>query len=88
MRYLKPPAEVSHSRHRIGMGMFVTALLLGFLEPYVRVHLPIFAPDKVRFSLGVDVLLLVSIFVLGGDFWDKLRALFMRDAKVSFPNDA
>ena len=83
--YLKPPAEVSHARHRVGMVMFVAALLLGFLEPYVGVHLPVFAPDTLRYSLGIDVLLLVSIFVLGGNFWDKIRALFVRDAKVSFP---
>jgi hypothetical protein len=86
--YLKPPAEVSHSRHRVGMVMFVAALLLGFLEPYVGVHLPVFAPDKLRYSLGIDILLLVSIFVLGGNFWDKIRALFVREATVSFPPGA
>jgi hypothetical protein len=32
-----------------------------------------------------DLLLLVSLFILGGDFWDKLRALFVREAKVVFP---
>ena len=29
-----------------------------------------------------DLLLLVSLFVLGGDFWNKLRALFIHDAKA------
>jgi len=29
--------------------------------------------------------LLVSLFVLGGDFWDKLRALFFHGAKAVFP---
>jgi len=27
----------------------------------------------------------LSLFVLGGNFWDKLRALFIRDASVVFP---
>jgi hypothetical protein len=32
--------------------------------------------------------LLVSLFVLGGDFWDKLRALFIGEAKAVFPKTA
>ena len=28
---------------------------------------------------------IMSLFVLGGDFWDKLRALFVRQAKAVFP---
>jgi hypothetical protein len=26
---------------------------------------------------------LISLFVLGGDFWDKVRALFVHDARVT-----
>ena len=80
--YLKPPAEVSSARHRIGMVMFVGAILFGFLEPY---FLRGFAARGVRYSLAVDLVLLTSIFVLGGDFWDKIRALFIREAKARFP---
>jgi hypothetical protein len=29
--------------------------------------------------------LLISLFVLGGDFWDKLRALFVHSARAVFP---
>ena len=29
-------------------------------------------------------LLLASLFVLGGDFWDKVRSLFIHDAEVRF----
>jgi hypothetical protein len=28
---------------------------------------------------------LLSLFVLGGDFWDKLRALFIHGAKATLP---
>jgi hypothetical protein len=38
-----------------------------------------------RFSLAVDLLLLASILVVGGDFWDKIRALFIREAQAQFP---
>src|SRR5262249_20998934 len=85
--YLKPTADVSPVRHRIGIVMFVAAMLLSFLEPY-----GFFRPDYtvrgVRYALAVDLLLLVSLFVLGGNFWDKIRALFVREATVSIPSRA
>ena len=33
-----------------------------------------------RFPVGV------TIFVLGGEFWDKLRALFVHGARAVFPS--
>jgi hypothetical protein len=30
----------------------------------------------------MDLLLFSSLFVLGGDFWDKIRGLFIHDAVV------
>jgi hypothetical protein len=35
-------------------------------------------------NIGIDILFVSSVFVLGGDFWDKLRALFIYKAKVQF----
>ena len=82
--YLKPAAEVSPARHRIGIVMFVAALLFSFLEPYVFLRPDSASPD-VRYALAIDLLLLASLFVLGGNFWDKIRALFIREAEVTFP---
>ena len=31
-----------------------------------------------------DVMLLTSLFVLGGEFWDKLRALFVHESRAEF----
>ena len=31
---------------------------------------------------------IVALLVLGGDFWDKLRALFVRNAKAVFHEKA
>jgi len=39
----------------------------------------------VALSPGPQIL---SLFVLGGDFWDKLRSLFVNKAKASFPEKA
>jgi hypothetical protein len=33
---------------------------------------------------SLEVLLLIGLFMLGGEFWDKLRALFQHRAKVEF----
>ena len=37
--------------------------------------------DDASFITG-DVMLVTSFFILGGDFWDKLRALFVYGSKV------
>ena len=35
--------------------------------------------------LLIPIMLIASFFVLGGDFWDKIRALFIYGATVTFP---
>ena len=41
-------------------------------------------PDPVYYALGGDILFLVGLFVIGGDFWDKIRSLFVHDSEVRF----
>ena len=84
--FLKPPAEVGPVRYRIGIVMFVAAMLFGLLERYLGYFVANEIALEIRSSLAIDVLLLASILVLGGDFWDKIRALFIREAKVQFPS--
>jgi len=83
--YLRPPSEVSILRHRIGLTMLVAAMVWSALEPYVFTLLPSYKEHGRLYSFAVDMMMLGSIIVLGGDFWDKLRALFIRDAKALFP---
>jgi hypothetical protein len=33
-----------------------------------------------------DLMFIATLFVLGGDFWDKLRALFVHGAKAQLPD--
>jgi len=86
-RRLAPPATVSPLRYRIGLILFVTVIVLGSMGPYVAADLTPLRQEHPHIvaALG-DLLLLVSLFLLGGDFWDKLRSLFIRDAKVLFPS--
>ncbi len=81
---IKPAAEVGPGRHRLGIVMFGAALLFGFLEPYGFSRQT--AERAIGLTLVIDLLLVASIFVLGGNFWDKVRALFVRDARACFPN--
>ena len=80
-----PPAEVSRSRYTIGLVMFAVPVVFGWLAPYAADLIPGYLGNELTYAIVGDLLLLVSLFVLGGDFWDKLRALFIRGAKVAFP---
>ena len=39
-------------------------------------------------NLAADFLFLITLFVLGGDFWEKLRALTLYDARANIPESA
>ena len=84
-RQYGPPDVVGPIRYRIGLVMFAAPLLLGWLLPYLHHHLPGFDSHPMVWHLGGDLMLFASLFVLGGDFWDKLRSLFVQGAKAVFP---
>jgi hypothetical protein len=80
------PAEtVGRTRYRIGLGMFALPLLVGFAGPYLGDHLPGFETRPMWWHVGGDLMFASSLFVLGGAFWDKLRALFTHGARAVFP---
>jgi len=49
--------------------------------------LPELAMFRVYLNIFFDLVFLSSLFVLGGDFWDKLRALFNYNARAVFPGE-
>jgi hypothetical protein len=81
---LAPAREVSKTRYRIGLVMFVLPLLEGWLAPYLEAAFPAWAANR-PIEWSWDVMLVASFFVLGGDFWDKFRALFIHGAIAKFP---
>ncbi len=80
-----PPDEVSRTRYTIGLVMFAVPVVFGWLAPYVADWVPRYSGNEISYGIAGDLLLLVSLFVLGGDFWDKLRALFIHGAKAVSP---
>lgn len=86
LRRIEPPDTVSRARYRIGVVMFVLPLLLAWLSVDIAHLIPGFAEHPVAFAVGGDVMFLASLFVLGGDFRDKIRALFAYGASARFPD--
>ncbi len=80
-----PPAEVSLTRYNIGLVMFAVPIVFGWLAPYAADLVPGYPDNEFTYAIVGDVLLLAGLFVLGGDFWDKLRALFIHGARAVFP---
>ena len=66
--------------------MFLVPLAFGWLGPYVSHLIPGYEANRVVFGVVGDLMFVASLFVLGGDFWDKLRALFIHGAKVQLPH--
>jgi hypothetical protein len=79
-----PPDQVSLTRYRIGLVMFVLPVFIGWLAPYVAHRIPDYETHRFALSLTGDIMFIASFFVLGGDFWDKIRALFIRSARAQF----
>jgi hypothetical protein len=83
-RKVAPPGKVSSGRYRVGLVLFVLPLLTGWLLPYLNHLLPSYESYRLIINIAGDLLLVSSFFVLGGDFWDKLRGLFVNEAKITF----
>ena len=74
-----PPVVVGRTRYTIGLVMFTLPIVFGWLTPYVADLIPGYSGKELIYAIAGDLLLLASLFVLGGAFWDKLRALFTHD---------
>ena len=85
LKQFAPSDVVSKTRYRIGLVMFIIPLFFGWLGPYFIYKISSYETNRFLVNLAGDVMFLLSFFVLGGDFWDKIRALFIHGAKAHFP---
>lgn len=76
------PHKVSRTRYHIGLVMFCLPILFAWISIYVAEHIPGFTQNPLPYAIAGDLLFLVSLFVLGGNFWDKIRALFVYDVEI------
>jgi len=77
-----PAEKVSLTRYRIGLVMFVLPLIIGWLAPYGPDQILGHEPQGLPVNIAFDLMFFSSFFVLGGEFWDKIQALFMYGVKV------
>ena len=80
------PNTVSKTRYRIGLVLFLIPIIAGWLIPYFSHLVPSYEENRMPINIIGDILFVTSLLVLGGDFWDKLRSLFVYGAKAIFPN--
>jgi hypothetical protein len=79
-----PPQKISRGRYNTGLVIFCVPLLFGWLSLYISKWIPELYSHPLPYAIGGDILILASLFILGGDFWDKIRSLFIHDAEVHF----
>ena len=82
-----PPDTVSKTRYKIGLVLFLIPILAGWLIPYISNLIPSYEENRILINIVGDIVLVTSLFILGGDFWDKLRSLFVYGAKAILPNN-
>lgn len=82
---LAPKGSVSRNRYKIGLVLFVLSFVPSYILSYWPTLVPENPPWRIISCVCADLVLVTSLFVLGGDFWDKLRALFIYDATAQFP---
>jgi hypothetical protein len=85
LKPLAPPDEVSRIRYNVGLVLFCLPLISAFLSPYLDLKFHFLEDIPFYINVITDLMIITSLFVLGGNFWDKLRALFIHRAKVILP---
>ena len=81
---IAPPDTVGTTRYRIGLVMFIIPFLIAWLLPYFISLIPTYNDFGFYINISGDLLLIISLFVLGGDFWDKIRSLFIQNSRIDF----
>lgn len=87
IRKYGPSDEVSKLRYRFGLILFCIPLIVGLLMPYILFEIELSNNILLSLTIATDLLLLISIFILGGNFWDKLRGLFIHQAIVTIKTE-
>jgi hypothetical protein len=82
IRRIKPAGNISLMRHRIGLVMFLAPIIPTYIQAYKPEWLPDSTPWRWQVKIAADLIFIASMFVLGGDFWDKLHALFTHEARA------
>lgn len=83
LKKIAPADAVSKTRYRIGLVMIIIPFMTAWLLPYFTSLIPTYSDFGIYINVGGDLLLVLSLFVLGGDFWDKIRSLFIQNDRLN-----
>ena len=78
-KFIRPADKVSTLRYRTGLFLLLLPLLFGWLSPYLEIWFTWVSEHKIGLALAGDLIFAVALFVLGGDFWLKIKALFTHE---------
>ena len=62
--------------------MFSIVILFGVALPYILNHLVYLQEHLIKVTLISDLILISSLWILGGDFWDKLRSIYVYNSRA------
>jgi hypothetical protein len=81
------PHAVSRLRYNIGLVMFCLPIIPNYIMSFAPNLIADAYPTRLIINICIDAIFIGSMFVLGGDFWDKLRAIFTYTAKAKFEKE-
>jgi|SRR5271166_5585692 len=87
LRKLGPPQQVGIRRYRLGLILIMVPVLMTWAEPYAKAILGAASSYGLLEDLPLEMLLVIGLFLLGGEFWDKVRALFRPGVKVEIASE-
>lgn len=76
------PKAITAGRYRLGLVMFCIPLLAGWLGPYLARVVPVLSMEQASLMpvILLDLMFAGSFLVLGEEFWEKVRRLFIYEA--------
>lgn len=80
-----PTGKISRLRYNIGLALLIPHVIFAYLTFYMPHWLPGYDEYRISMNLTADFLFVITLIILGEEFWEKLRALFIYDAKASIP---
>jgi hypothetical protein len=72
---------VSKARYYVGLAI----ILLSWLPAYIYAYAPAAMPGgntRIYILAAMDLAFVASVFLMGGEFWEKVRRIFIYEGKV------
>ena len=64
---------------------------MSWLPAYIYAYAPALTPQgdaRIYLLAAMDLSFVVSVFLMGGEFWEKVRRIFVYEGKIVIPKSA